>query len=84
MWDFLFCGFGALQVLLRSLLFPFEAVLGGLGPQKHENLKCFQGLRKCRFAHLGPSWADLVPKRAPKIAPALLQNVVQKLVQTFT
>ena len=32
--DFVFSGFGALWVPLGSLLGFFEAILGGLGPQK--------------------------------------------------
>ena len=30
------------------------------------------------MAHLGPSWADLVPKWAPKWAPKVFQKVTKK------
>ena len=63
---------------LGCLLGPSEAVLDGLGPPKTFNnrgffkvfanagFRDFEALDGPLGAHLGPSWADLVPKWVPK------------------
>ena len=76
---FFLSGFGALWVPLGSLLGLFEAVLGGLGPQKpkkhnvffevfaHVGFGVFEALNGSLGLILAPSWADLAPKWPPKL-----------------
>ena len=69
---------------LWKLLGPSDAVLDGLGPPKTlKNIRffkvfvnaCFRYFAQLNWplgTYLGPSWADLVPKRVPKMVPQII------------
>ena len=80
-----FEGVGTLLVALGSLLGPSQAVLEGLGPQKHLKtagvLRCFQllvfGTLRLLMGILGPSWPLLGrsgPKMGSKMGPQMAPN----------
>ena len=88
--DPFFGGFGALWVPLGSLLGPLEALLGGLKSEKMQTIQrenhffenvaflVFEALDGPLGLVLPPSWADLVPKWAPKLAPKWAPKVTKK------
>ena len=69
---------------LGNLLGPSDVVLDGLGPPKTlKNIRfcevfanaCFRYFAQLNWplgTYLGPSWADLVPKRVPKMVPQII------------
>ena len=72
----------SLPISIKSLPFFWRLLAEG----KAENNWFFIGFANAGFrdfealdgplgAHLGPSWADLVPKRDPKMAPIIVQKV---------